>query len=289
VYSSPKSGTAAAATAPARLAEEFDGQALWRTAPDGTTEVVTLRGGKLERHRVNDDGTTTLVGSSDYSLGRRLGFLALAVGAVLFVGGGLAAERDPRMAVVVVAGWLLWLAGIVALGVSQDLGSRARRAYGGKGKWHMPTSLRNWTPRTTEQLAAVERIADEHGGGAFVSDVGGRTVDVIAARRGRVERYWVDEDGRTELAERNEHRASYLADRLLKGAALLLFFGLIAVGFGVEEHKGLLIASVLATLAMVMVLGWRNDPEARLERRLRRGGDGRHWIELRTKEDDGGD
>ena len=277
VYSSPKSGSAAAATTPARLAKEFDGQALWRIAPDGTTEVVTLRRGVLRRYRVQEDGTTTLVDSSDRSLGRRLGFSALALGAVLFVGAGLAAETA-----LVVVGWLLWMAGIAALGLSQDLGGRTHRAYGGKGEWHMPTNLRHWIPRSTGQLAGVERIANEHAGVAYIRDIGASTVDVYAVRKGRVERYWVDDQGRAEVAETSGPGGPHLIDHTLKGSALILWLALLTVVFAVQQHKGLLIALALAGLAVVMFLGWRNDPEARLARRLKGGAD--EWIEIRTKE-----
>jgi hypothetical protein len=287
VYSSPKSGTTAAATAPARLAREFRGPTLWRTAPDGTTDVVTLRGDVLERYRVHEDGTATLLDSSDPLIGRRWGFTALAIGALFFVGGGLAAEAGhSRLVVLVVVGWLMWVAAIVVLGRGQDLDSRAHRAYGGKGEWHAPTDLRNWTPRTSAQLAEVEQIADEHAGTAYVRDVGARTVDVFAVRKGRVERYWVDESGRAEVAETSGPGAPYLIDRALKAVALLLWLGLLAVGLVVQERKGLLIALILAALAVVMLLGWRNDPETRLARRLKRGAGGEHWIEIRTREPD---
>jgi hypothetical protein len=283
VYSSPKSGSAAAATAPARIAQEFDGQALWRTAPDGTTEVVTLRGGVLQRYRVHEDGTASLVDSSD-SLGRRFAFAALALGAVLFVGAGLAGETALG-----VVGWLLWMAGIATGGLSQDLGRRAHRAYGGKGEWHAPTNLQDWTPRTSPQLTAVEQIAEEHGGVAYVSDLGARTVDVVAVKRGRLERYWIDEAGRTELTESSGSLRAYIIDRVLMGSALLLFLALLAVVFAVEKHKVPLILVLLPALGGVLMLGWRNDPEACIKRGLKRGGDGRRWTEIRTREPDGGE
>ena len=286
VYSSPKSGSAAAATTPARLAKEFNEQVLWRTAPDGTTYVVTVRDGVLERYRVEEDGGATLVDTSRRSLARPWGYLALILGALLFVGAGLAAEAldDPRMAVLVVAGWLLFAAGIVVCGLSSDPSSRAHRAYGGKGEWHMPTNLRHWEPQSSEQLAAVERIADEHAGVAYVRDVGGRTIDVYAVRKGGVERFWVDEGGRTELAEGSRLGASHLFDRALQGVFLLLWLGLLVIGVAVDEHKGKLLLVVGAAIALVMVLGWRNDPEARLARRLKGGAD--DWIEIRTQEPD---
>lgn len=144
------------------------------------------------------------------------------------------------------------------------------------------TAVRNWTPHSVEQLVEVERIADAHAGVAFVRDIGARMVDVYAVQKGKVERYWVDESGRAEVAETTGRGAPYLIDRALKGTALVLWLALLAVGFMVQEHKGPLIALVLVALAVVMLLGWRNDPEARLARRLRGGAD--EWIEIRTQE-----
>ena len=109
-----------------------------------------------------------------------------------------------------------------------------------KGEWHAPTNLRGWVPRYAEQLAAIERIADDHGGVAYVRDVGARTVDVVAVRKGRVERFWVDEHGDTALLESTQSRTPYLIERSLQGTALALWLALFAVLLGVEERKLLL-------------------------------------------------
>jgi hypothetical protein len=284
VYSSPKSGSAAAATTPARLAREFDGQVLWRTTSDGTTYVVALKKGNLERYRVNDDGTATLVDSSSRAFGRRWLVALFVVGGLLFVGAGLAAESHPELTPLVVVGWLLWMAGIVIGGLGQDLARRAHRAYGGKGQWHAPTDLRKWTPQSAAQLSAVERIADEHAGLAYVRDVGARTLDVVGMRKGRIERYWVDEHGDTGLLESTESRTPYLIERTLRTIFLALWLALLAVLLGVEERKLLFSVMIVAALLVVMVAGCRSDPEARLARRLKSGAD--DWIEIRTQEPD---
>ena len=153
--------------------------ALWRTTADGTTYVVALRKGSLERYWVDEDGTATLVDSTSRRFGRRWLVALFVVGGLLFAGGGIASESHPELTPLVVVGWLLWVAGIVIGGLGQDLARRAHRAYRGKGQWHAPTDLRQWAPRSTAQLAAVERIADEHVGVAYVRDVGARTVDVL--------------------------------------------------------------------------------------------------------------
>jgi hypothetical protein len=282
VYSSPKSGSAVAATTPARLAREFDGHVLWHTTSDGTTYVVALRKGNLERYRVNEDGTATLVDSSSRRFGRRWLVALFVVGGLLFVGAGIASESHPELTPLVVVGWLLWIAGIVIGGLSQDLARRAHRAYGGKGQWHAPTDLRTWKPQSAAQLSAVERIADDHAGAAYVRDVGARTVDVVAVRKGRVERFWVDEHGDADLLEVTDSRGPYLAERILRYAFLALWLGLIAVLLAVEERRGLLIALIVGALAIVMLAAWRSDPEGSLVRRLKSGPD--EWVEIRTQE-----
>jgi hypothetical protein len=72
-YSLPISRTAAVAAAPARLAEEYGGRALWRARLDGELEVATVRDGYLHRHLVNEDGTTTLTDSAPPPPGHRWG------------------------------------------------------------------------------------------------------------------------------------------------------------------------------------------------------------------------
>jgi hypothetical protein len=245
---------------------------------------VALRKGSLERYRVNDDGTATLVDSSSRRFGRRWLVALFVVGGLLFAGGGIASESHPELTPLVVVGWLLWVAGIVIGGLGQDLARRAHRAYGGKGQWHAPTDLRQWTPRSTAQLAAVERIADEHAGVAYVRDVGARTVDVLGVGKGRIERYWVDEHGDAGLLEVTDSRGPYLAERIFRYTFLALWLGLIAVLLAVEERRGLLIALIVGGLAVVMLAAWRSDPEGRLVRRLKSGAD--EWVEIRTQEPD---
>ena len=150
VYRSPSSGSAAAATTPARLAQEFHGATLWRTAPTGETEVVTLRDGILERYVVHEDGSASLLESSSQPFGYRWGLRALVVGAVLAIGAGIAmgALGEPKLVLVALVGMALFAGGGLARGRADDLRSRAEEAHGGKGEWHLPTKLRGWMPRT---------------------------------------------------------------------------------------------------------------------------------------------
>jgi hypothetical protein len=91
VYRSPRSRSAAAATAPARLAQEF-GSVLWRERPDGELEVATMQDGRVRRFLVQDDGSATPLESDPAAFGHRWG--------------------RP----VAFAGWGLGLASIIAMG-----------------------------------------------------------------------------------------------------------------------------------------------------------------------------
>ena len=79
-YSLPVSMTAAAAAAPARLAEEYGSRALWRARLDGELEIATVRDGYLYRHFVNEDGTTTLIDSAPPPPGYRWSFPTVCAG-----------------------------------------------------------------------------------------------------------------------------------------------------------------------------------------------------------------
>src|SRR2546423_2882707 len=86
IFRSPKSGSAAAATTPCRLAREFGGSARWRELPDGRIEVAFIRdNGYLERHVVLEDGQTSCLGSYEPGAGWSWGGHMLAVGLVLTV------------------------------------------------------------------------------------------------------------------------------------------------------------------------------------------------------------
>jgi hypothetical protein len=55
-YRSPRSGSAAAATTPARLKQEFE-NVLWRELPEGGFEIAARRQDRVERLHVNDEGS----------------------------------------------------------------------------------------------------------------------------------------------------------------------------------------------------------------------------------------
>ena len=188
-------------------------------------------------------------------------------------------------------GFGLAFAGMTARYRADDLDARLKK-IDRAGKWHEPTNLHGWVPRSAEQLAAVERIADDHDGLAFVRDSGTRTIEVLAMRRGRLERYWVDDVGSSGVEETASLDRRYLADRLLHGLSLLIWLAILAVAFAVRHNKGLLLAVLVGCLALVILAGSLNDRHLALERHVKRleAADGQMWIEIRTRveEDDGG-
>jgi hypothetical protein len=286
-HRSPSSGSAAAATTPARVAEEFGGKAFWRQLPDGQIEVATLRDGVVERHLVHEDGSTTLVGTSPSPPAYRWR-IPLAIGAVLVVGTITAHNLsgtvdDPVTTAFFLVGVALLVMGGARRSNARNLDERIAKEEGGKTEWHPPTNLNGWLPRTSAQLAAVEQIADEHDGVAFVHDVGGRTVEVCAQRRGRIERYWVDEGGYAELADVKAPKAAYYVNRIVRAAALAVWIGAIVVLVSPLASKVEIFLALGFVFAVAAMVSWGLIASQGLERRVKRfADDGYPWIEIRT-------
>jgi hypothetical protein len=227
-YRSPRFGTAAAATTPARLREQFD-NVLWRELPDGGIEVAARRKDHLERVRVNEEGGVSHVATV-----------------------ALPSKRRQRHKL-----------------LESHLGRRE--------EWHEPTDLKGWTPRTSAQLAAVEEIADEHGGLALVRDVGAATIEVCAPCRGALDYYVIHGDGTAERRPNPSRRQQRWPRRLMIAGSLALFLGFTALGsaFGNVAHW---LGMALGVTAVAWL--WQQTAEARLQRR------DPTWIEIRTFIDD---
>lgn len=272
-YRSPTSGSAAAATTPARLAQEFE-CVFWRELPGGRLEVAVAkrRRGPWELLLVHDNGSTSPLGTvavPSTRVGEAVGMAGMAIAGVAWV--SLALQGHSSIAVelfvgglaVFVLGWLGSLPGMVD----------PRRYLEDRDSWHQPTNLNGWEPRTLAQLAAVERVAEDHRGVALVRDVGAATVEVCGPRKRGLDRYAVDGDGTVELTEETPSLWRGSLPYLVFALILALWIGLGAVdrpGFGwVEVPVGFAVACAAATWLA------RQEPAERLER------DG--WIEIRTR------
>jgi hypothetical protein len=276
-FRSPSSGSAAAATTPARLAQEFD-EVLWRELPEGGIEVALQREGMLERLRVHDDGSTSQVASVPMRLypwadplAAGGSVLALLAGAVMWFRGDSAG-----MWPVVVAGVVIFLVGSIGSGLAADMRSQLA---GTKTDWYKPTNLNGWMPRTSTQLATVERIAEDHNGLALVRDIGAATIDVRAPRSGGLYHYTVDDSGAVELTETPTSLRKH-ATRLV---IALLLVAWIAVPLAVASRFGTraAIGCTIVLFAAVSLGHLLNSEE-----RLKRGHNGNYWVEIRTRIED---
>jgi hypothetical protein len=158
-FRSPTSLPVVAAVIPGRLAETHD-DVVWREVPGGEIEVAARIGKRVERLRVHCDGTTTQLGTSTHRrwLIKTVLFGGLALGAALVV---TVLRADSALAITL-------LVVFIALGVANDfadsLARHLKRQLSVSHEWHAPTRLHGWAPATTARLAAVEKIANVHGG-----------------------------------------------------------------------------------------------------------------------------
>jgi len=204
-FRSPTAGSLEAATTPCKLACEAGGNVRWRTLPDGRLEVAVLRDdGRLERFLVDDDGRSTVLQAMRVPDTRAFWRFVCVSGFVLFLATFVVLavthadeNTDPTVPV------LMTLTG---MGLATLGGIRKERVadvstYLEKtgDRWHEPTNLGGWTPSTTEQLAAVESLANSHGGRVIVAHDGSEAC-VVGFRS--FERYALDDSGACRLVER---------------------------------------------------------------------------------------
>lgn len=251
--------------------------------PDGAIEVAK-REGEVDRYLVLADGSTTLLGSLPPPSGLRRG-TPIAIGGAVLIAFAIAMQALGVAGPVAVAfvGWMLIVAGVGIRSLSADLTTRLKR----EGEWHTPTDLHGWLPRSVEQLGAVEEIADEHDGLAYVRELGSRTVEVQAMHKGLLEHFWVDEGGRAELRERTSLARRHYVNRTLQGTSIALWLAFLVA---LVSTRWLLAGVAAGCLVAVMVADWVNDRKLDLEQRMTSlPRDGQEWFEIRTRivENDG--
>jgi hypothetical protein len=189
---------------------------------------VSIDGGVFQRHIVGEDGTIGLAQASPPTLLQRQGRALALTGWVLWgaglVGLGIASPdgRDvPGWAavffVMLVIGGCLFVGGGIAYSRGHELGSRLKRRGDSVAGWNVAPMLNGWMPTTTAQLAAVEDLADRHGGVAFVRDDAGKHVEVLVRRNFRIVLSWADMSGSTGVTSNTAagfHSLSWHAKRL---------------------------------------------------------------------------
>ncbi len=156
-YRSPTGRTAAAAAAPARLAEEYDGYAVWRDCQDGSLEVATIREGCLYRHLVHDDGRTWVIDHDPHPPGRHwavLSYAGFGFNLLILVGLGIGQLSVTSLPLFFI-GMAAVGAGALADQHATDPVRRLCRNPATAGDWHEPSRLSGWVPQTRAQLAAV--------------------------------------------------------------------------------------------------------------------------------------
>jgi len=198
VFRSPRTVSAAGAIIPARLAQQY-ARVLWRELPGGEIEVATRDGARVERLRVHHDGSTTPAGTSTHRPRKlqMMGFAVVAVGAATVA---LAARSTLSRGGWLIVAFGLLVAAAVVYDLAEDLASHLDDELGAEYEWHEPTDLHGWTPQTTAQLTAVEKIATGHGGVAHVANLGLPTIEV----RTDADVYVLDETGQVQLHERKK-------------------------------------------------------------------------------------
>jgi hypothetical protein len=159
----------------------------------------------LYLHQVHDDGSTTVIDTvpppPGYPWPARLLGAGIVICVLMLLGFwvGLAGFRS--FLLLFLGGFAVAGLGVMVAAALEAGFERQLKRWPGTGEWHEAARLDGWVPRASAQLAAVERLADEHDGVAYVRDVGGWTVEALVTRAGRLDRYSVDQSGSAQLTE----------------------------------------------------------------------------------------
>jgi hypothetical protein len=271
----PASAEAAAA---ARRLAGGNTDAVWCARPDGTIEVATPRRWRIELHRADADGTTTLLAVSRRSV-RDL------VVSVLFVS--------------VFVGWFGWLltdvralayVGLLALvaclivawvGKVED----PARAWlwnelGTTAGWTtVPRQVSEETPPTGNQLITIAELADAGAGVASFRERDDGTVEVASRSDVAYERHVVDRAGEATLVSSTARDSEKPSWRTV-AVAVALFAGGLALNPLTEwPASGPVGALMMFAGAAVGFLAWAGTSSST-------GAEGEGWRSVRTDEPD---
>jgi hypothetical protein len=188
---------------------------------------VTIDAGEFQRFHVTELGTVTLVEASPPTRlqcwGNRLVWAGWLLWGAGIVGVGIASSENLPAGwalVPLVIGGSLFVGGATLADQWSNLSARLKSRHESVDGWHVAPDLNGWTAETTWQLASVEELAEGHDGRAFVQEIGGGQVEVLVRRKFSLWRHWVDRSGNTGPIGRSRaglHSLSWNARRLNGG------------------------------------------------------------------------
>ena len=215
-YGFPKQDLSAAIAAADKLARRYREGTTRRVNPDGSIDLAAMQGSFRRRfflYRVSPDGTAELVKRAGPPGGFALAVAMLVGGGALFVGSILAAialgDAADEIVGVGIIGFIVCFIGAIRsnrFGLDWYL----RETFGSESDWQQLFGPTEWAPRSADQLRAVERLADEHGGKAFARPHPDGGTEVRTLHRGRLHTHLVAEDGTASLAQRGKPSLLYI-------------------------------------------------------------------------------
>jgi hypothetical protein len=287
-YRDSKPNAAPAAIEVAQIALSQGGIAFRRDLGDATVEVLTMDSGRLQRHVVAADGTSTLIDSARRTKRYARGLWMLRIGFGLWfamiVGGGIAAP-DGNLAGA--AAFLLLFSILLAipliLGGARITGNenvaRWLETNGDPSERWMPVALLRLSGSgelTTDQVAAAETIAGRYGD-VLAGRLPDGTTEVVAFSSGRLYRYHVTERGDTMQVERSALSPLYVV------AIVFALGGFLVAGALWISHLAngwWLVLGALGGYAVGVTLAWGSEADYR---RLRRT---QEWVRFKAPPED---
>jgi hypothetical protein len=185
-----------------KVAKSHDTVPRVREVSGGAAEVVSVRRGRLYRHRVDGPGSAVLLETSARPVRWLVGRSVLATGAVLVLLSffawplGLVAEGDALLGVLFLAGVVvIW----VGLGIQASAVQRLLNVYGEEDGWAelkllvaLPAEKPPLAWLSVAQLSGVERLTVSRDNESVVRDSGRDGVEVVTEDRRVLERHLVD-------------------------------------------------------------------------------------------------
>jgi hypothetical protein len=215
-YGFPKHDLTAAIAAAEELAGQHRDGTTRRLNPDGSIDVAATEGWFRRRfllYRVSPEGTTALVETTSAPPAYKVSVAMMLGGGALFAASVLSAifggdgGQNTEFGLGVLA-FIVCLIGVVRsnrFGLSWYVGEIS----GSDSDWQQLYAPTKWAPQSVDQLRAVERLADEHGGKALARPHPDGGTQVRTLKHGRLHTHVVAPDGTLLLVSRGEPALLY--------------------------------------------------------------------------------